>query len=74
MYVGLGRVTYLSSLSIIGDIYPNYIKASPSVFAEYDQLIKESNFLNTFQEVDNIVITLLNIQSLKLRLMFYKRI
>ena len=74
MYVGHGRATYLSSLSIIGDIYQNYMKASPSVLAEYDQLRKESNFFNTIQGIDNIVITLLNIQTLKLRVMFYKRI
>ena len=65
LYVALCRANSLSSLSIMVDIHPNYIKSNPSVLAEYDWLRKESNFLNTIQRVDNLVITLLKLGSQK---------
>ena len=61
LYVPLSRATSLSSLSITGNIHPDHVKANPSTLAEYDRLREESNFFNTIQRVDNIIITLLNI-------------
>ena len=42
VYTGLSRATSFSFLSIICEMYSDYIKTQPSVLAEYDRLRKES--------------------------------
>ena len=72
-YVALSRATSLSGLHILGNIQSKHIRADPRVHKEYQRLRETSLDINqshnqaesTFENNPPIVITLLNIRSLR---------
>ena len=73
LYVALSRATSLSGLHILGNIQSKHIKADPKVHEEYQRLRKASlhvtdthqHALSTSENNPPVVITLLNIRSLR---------